>query len=588
MEISSRSLQLGRTIRHMGRLAQITNVFARHGLWSLAEKLGLDRRLTPEQVREAQSLDRHEENDIGADGGTGQVSDTSQDESVVSVKGLPARLRRCFEELGPAFVKLGQVLAVREDLLPPEYIEELGKLHTKVQQLPYSVIQEVLREELGEAKLAGFAFIDEKPLAAGSIGQVHEAKLTTGERVVIKVRRPGIEAQIKVDLSLIEELAGLVEKFIPETASARPRAMAAEFARALTGELDFIREAGNITKIRRNFAERPDVVLPEVYWKLTTSKVLTQSFLEGHGVWDREGIIAAGLNPAELVERGFGMFLKMVFVDGLFHGDLHPGNLLALPGNKIGVLDFGLTVHLGRSTRENLAGLLIALVKEDYNQVVARYCELADPAVNFDADAFEHAIGNVVAPFVGISLVDTPTARLFWDLARIAAEHGAPMPMDLVIYVKTLVSFEGIGSHLDPDFDVLVMAEKYSGEIVREVYSPEALKEQALVIARDLSQLAKHAPLQLRRLLKAGIEGDLSFQLKSEDIHRVALAVERSSSRLAVSLIVAALIVGSSILTFYRTGSEVSPISSYGLAGFILAFFLGIYVVISILRSGKL
>lgn len=576
MELSSRSLQLGRRIRHMGRLAQITNVFARHGLWSLAEKVGLDRWLTPEQVREAQELDR--------EGGGSHDAEVD----VADVKGLPARLRRSFEELGPAFVKLGQVLAVREDLMPPEYIEELGKLHTKVQALPFSVIRDVLRQELGEAKLTAFASINEKPLAAGSIGQVHEARLVSGERVVLKVQRPGIEAQIKVDLSLIQELAGMVEKFIPETAAARPRAMASEFARALTGELDFVREAGNITKIRRNFTERPDIVLPEVFWKLTTSRVLTQSFLEGYGVWDRDAIVAAGLDPSALVERGFGMFLKMVFVDGLFHGDLHPGNLLAIAGNRVGVLDFGLTVHLGRSTREHLAGLLMALVKEDYHRVVAHYCELAEPAVTFDADAFEHEIGNIVAPFIGLSLEDLRTGRLFWDLARIAAEHGAPMPLELVVFIKTLVSFEGIGTHLDPGFDVLAVAEKYSGEIVSEVYSPDALKEQAMLIARDVSALAKHAPLQMRRLLKAGLEGDLSFNMKSEDFQRVAFALDRSSSRLAVSLIVAALIVGSSILTFSRAGAELSSIPQYGLVGFAMAFLLGIYVVISILRGGKM
>lgn len=577
MELSSRSLQLGRRIRHMGRLAQITNVLARHGLWSLAEKMGIDHWLTPEQVREAQSLDRE-----------GGGSDVAFEGGFTDVKGLPARLRRSFEELGPAFVKLGQLLAVREDLLPTEYIEELGKLHTKVQPLPFTVIQDALRSELGEERLTGFATIMEKPLAAGSIGQVHEARLQTGERVVIKVQRPGIEGQIKIDLSLIQELAGMVEKFIPETASARPHAMAAEFARALTSELDFIREAGNISKIRRNFAERPDIIVPDVYWKYTTSRVLTQSFLEGFSVWDRDAMVAAGIDPPALVERGFGMFLKMVFVDGLFHGDLHPGNLLALPGNRVGVLDFGLTVHLGRSTRENLASLLLALVKEDYHRVVSHYCELADPAVTFDADAFEHELGNIVGPYVGIALADVHTGRLFWELARVAAEHGAPMPLDLVVFVKTLAAFEGIGIHLDPEFDVLAVAEKFSGEIVGEVYSPSALKDQALLIARDVSQLAKHAPLQLRRLLKAAIEGDLSLNLKSEDFQRVATALDRSSARLAVSVIVAALIVGSSILTFSRVGSEMSSIPKYGLAGFAMAFLFGLYVVISIIRGGKM
>jgi ubiquinone biosynthesis protein len=201
MEITSKSLQLGRRIRHMGRLAQITNVFARHGLWSLAERLGIRSWLTPEQVREAQELSR--------EGGGSDAVDVDE------VKGLPARLRRSFEELGPAFVKLGQVLATREDLLSREYLEELGRLHMGVAGLPFATIQQVLLTELGPEKLKAFAGISEKPLAAGSIAQVHEATLATGERVVVKVQRPGIDHQIKVDTSLMVELAALLEKFIP-------------------------------------------------------------------------------------------------------------------------------------------------------------------------------------------------------------------------------------------------------------------------------------------------------------------------------------------------------------------------------------
>jgi ubiquinone biosynthesis protein len=584
MELTSRSLQLGRRIRHMGRLAQITNTFARHGLWSVAERLGLEKWLTPEQVREAQELSRgtgEGESESGGPG-SGDSFDVSQ------VKGMPARLRRSFEELGPAFVKLGQVLAVREDLLPREYIEELRKLHTGVAPLPFATIRQVLTDELGAERLAQFKMINEKPLAAGSIAQVHEAELQSGRKVVVKVQRPGIDHQIKVDLSLMTELAGLVEKFIPETRLARPVAMFEEFARALLGELDFVREGGNITKIARNFGGVAHIQLPEVVWPLTTSRVMTQSFMEGLPAWDRERLVQAGLDPSLLVERGLGMFLKMVFVDGLYHGDLHPGNILALPGNRVGVIDFGLTVHVGRSTRENLASLLLALIEEDFARVVMHYAELADPGAAFDAEGFEHEVGNAVAPFIGLSLADLRTGRLFWDVARAAAKHGAPMPQELVVFIKTLVPFEGIGTHLDPSFDVLASAEKFSSQIAAEFYSADSLKQQSLTIARDFGQLAKHAPLQIRRLLKAALEGELSLTIKSEEATRLAVALDRSSSRLAISLIVAALIVGSSIVTFERSGQGPASVSHIGLVGFALAGLLGVYVIVSILRGGRM
>lgn len=522
-------------------------------------------------MREAQSLSRED----GVDSETVDVSD---------MKGLPARLRRSFEELGPAFVKLGQVLAVRQDLLPKEYTDELGRLHQSVSPLPFADIRKVMLEELGEAKFSEFLEIKEKPLAAGSVAQVHEATLPDGKRVVVKVQRPGIDAQIKIDLSLMTELAALIERFIPETRIARPVAMIQEFTRAFTGELDFVREGGNIAKISRNFAKVEHIVFPEVFWRYTTTRVMTQSIIEGQPAWDRERIVAAGIDPVELVERGLHMFLKMVFVDGLYHGDLHPGNLLAMAGNKVGVIDFGLCVHMGKATRENLAGLLIGLIEEDFNRVVTHYVELADPAVTFDADAFEHEVGNAVAPFIGLSLEDLRTGRLFWDLARVAAKHGAPMPQELVIFIKTLVSFEGIGTNLDPGFDVLSTAQKFTAEIVTEVYSAENMKRQAMMMTRDLGQLAKHGPFQVRRLLRAALEGDLSLRIKSEDLDRLSVALDRSSSRMSISLIIASLIIGSSILTFSRT-AEGLHMPTVGTVGFSMAGLLGLYIIWSVLRG---
>lgn len=572
MDITSKSLQLGRRIRNIGRLAQITNIFARHGLWSVAERVGIASWLTPEQVKQAQELNKEH-----------GPEDTEQVED--EIKGLPARLRRSFEELGPAFVKLGQVLATREDIMPEEFIEELSKLHFNVTTLPFATIKQVLLDELGEDGLKKFKEIKEKPLAAGSIAQVHEATLETGEHVIVKVQRPGIAQIIKVDLSLMEELARLLEKFIPETQNARPVAMIREFTRAIGGELDFIREAGNITKISSNFSDNENIVFPVVNWDLTTPKVLTQSFLDGLPAWDRDHLIASGINTKILVERGLGMFLKMVFIDGLYHGDLHPGNLLAMPGSKVGIIDFGLCVHMPKSTREHLAGLLIALIEEDFNRVVSHYVELADPSPEFDAAAFEYEVGNVVAPFIGLTLKNINSGRLFWDLARVAAKHGAPMAQDLVVFIKTLVSFEGIGSHLDPGFDVLGTAEKFTGEIVQKLYSPENLKSQSLIIARDVAQLAKHAPHQLRRLLKATLEGSLRLNVDSEEVGKLTVSIDRSSARMSISIIIASLIVGSSIVTFSQGSQSVSSMPAIGLVGFALAGFLGFYVVFSILRG---
>jgi ubiquinone biosynthesis protein len=596
MDIGARGFSRGLRIRHMGRMVQIVNVFARHGLWSVMERLGIERWLTPEQVRSAEAISRTGDAQKITEDVAGGLNEGDPHEvdagkigiDLTGVHGLPARLRRAFEELGPAFVKLGQVLAVREDLLPVEYTEELRKLHTKVEPLPFEQIQKRLAEELSPELLADFEFISPRPIAAGSIGQVHEGMLKSGERVAIKVQRPNISEQISVDLSLMESLAAMFERYIPESAKLRPRAMITEFSRAIQGELDFVREAGSTTKIAANFANVPWIKIPKVYWQYSTARVLTLEHIDGVASDNRDEMVRRGFSPPLLVERGLSMFLQMVFVDGLFHGDLHPGNILALPDNQVGVLDFGMVVRISRTTREHLAGLLVALVEEDFERMVQHFVELSDPAADFNLETFQYDIANAVAPFVGLRLKAIRSGGVLWDLAKIAARHGVPLPQELIVFLKTLVSFEGVGTRLDPDFDLIRTCEKFTVEIVKGIYSPDNIKQNVMVIARDLTSLMRLAPLQVRRLLKSALDGQLRVNIGSEEINRVATALDRSSSRLAVSIIIAALLIGSSILTYARAGQELWHLPLFGLLGFSLAGILGFYVVWSVLRGGRM
>lgn len=563
------ALTLGRRVRNVGRLAQIVNVFARHGFWTFIRESGLDRWLTPDQFRRAEA-------------------ESTAEAAPVRDMDLPERLRKAFEELGPAFVKLGQVLAVREDLLPAEYLVELRKLHTQVEPLPYAVIRQRLEEELGAEKLADFVEIKPQPLAAGSIAQVHHARLVSGEDVVIKVQRPNIQQQIETDLQLIEALASLLEKYSPDLRSIRPSTMAAELRRAMSSELDFIREAGSTSKFGANFKAVDYVVIPEVFWAYTTPRVLTMTYLEGTSPWDKSAIQRLGLDPVLLVEQGLEMFLKMVFVDGLYHGDLHPGNLLALTGNRVGVLDFGLVVRISRATREHLAGLLVALVAEDFERMVQHFVELSEPSPDFDLEGFQHDIANAVAPFVGLRLKAIRSGGVLFDLARIAARHGVPMPQELIMFIKTLVSFEGIGLHLNPDFDIFASCEKFTSRIVKDLYSPEKLRDQAIVIARDAAALLRHAPLQLRRLLKAALDGDLRVQVESESIEVLADVLDRTSARLALGLISSGLFVAGAIMAHDTGGRAMFGVPVPALVVIAAGTGSALLVVVSILRKRSL
>jgi ubiquinone biosynthesis protein len=277
----------------------------------------------------------------------------------------------------------------------------------------------------------------------------------------------------------------------------------------------------------------------------------------------------------------------MVFVDGFFHGDLHPGNLLAKPDSEIGLLDFGLTIRLGVRTRENLAGLLMSLAREDYEGMVNYYLEIAEPSPSMDIKQFQHDVANAVAPFVGLSLKQTQNGALLWDLARIAAKHGTPFPQDMIVFVKTLATLEGVGAKLDPDFNIMTHIEEFSSELLSDLYSPKRLQDQAFSIGRDLANLLRYAPIQTRRLLNAALDGQLKIVFASPDVIRLSRAIDRSGSRIAVAMIVAALLIGSSILTYAAAPNQPNT-GVIGIGGFILAGILAVYIVVSMLRSGRL
>jgi ubiquinone biosynthesis protein len=570
METGSFQIPLRKRIRNMGRFVQIVNVFAKHGYWSVIERLNMRGVLSEQEFSDASSTAKA--HDV--------VTPSTGAQSLI---GVPARFRMSLEELGPAFVKLGQILAVREDVIPTELTTELRKLHSHVQSLPYEVIEERLKSELGAERLKQFASISREPLAAGSMAQVHRATLVTGEEVVIKVQRPGIASQIETDLDLMMAVAELFERYIPESRLLKPTALVSSLTEALMAELDFIREASNMTKMQKNFEQELHIHIPAVHWQLSTHRILTLECMTGIFADERDAMIAAGIDVKLLVTRGLQMFLKMVFVDGFFHGDLHPGNILAQQNAHIALLDFGMVIRLSRRTRENLAGMLVALAKEDYETMVHHYLEMADVDSGTNIQKFQHDIANAVSPYLGLSLQQSRSGRLLWDLARIAAKHKTPFPQELIIFVKTMATFEGVGTKLDPDFNLMELCSEFAGELLKDLYSPTYLQDQALLIARDVSGLLRHAPHLTRRLLNSALDGQLSLNVSSSDATRVARALERGTSRLAISIVVGALLIGSSILVF-ASGSTQPLI---GLGGFIMAGVLGLYIIFSILRSGR-
>ncbi len=572
-------INLGRKIGDLGRFAQIVQIFAKYGFWTVAERIGAKEFLSPEQIKASEQLQYLEQDDSPdiptAAGGVNPRDLTG-----------PQRLRHALEELGPAFVKLGQLLACRQDLIPDAYSMELRKLLSHVQPVPFKDLEIVLQQELDLAARAMIQSIEPMPLAAGSIAQVHRATLNDGSQVVLKIQRPGVEGRIKSDLSLMRTIGDLLDTYVPELRPFRLKSLIDEFANALTLELDFIREAGNTIRVRGHFQAESQVSIPDIHWPLTRRRVLCQSFLDGVNFGHSRALNIKGFDTHALFAAALDAFLKMVFRDGLFHGDLHQGNLLALPGNCVGMLDFGVTVPLPRPMRENLAGLLLALVQADLEELCLRYVDMVRTPEEFDFQHFEHEVMTAISPFIGLStLRDIHMGQVLWSFARIAAKHKIPLPREFALFLKTLVSFEGVGQQLVPDFDLARALQDASAGLVKEIQGQDAFKRQLTQLGRDGLRLLQASPMQIRHLLRNLSEGRFSLKVGSPDIARLARALDRASARLAVSLIVASLIIGSSILAFGKLGGEFLNISIIGLIGYCLAALLAVYIIFSIIRD---
>ncbi|MFZ9596580.1 MAG: ABC1 kinase family protein [Bdellovibrionia bacterium] len=520
MRIFSAGRQLGQAVKNMGRLKQILAIFAKHGFADVVNRMDLGKFLP---------------------GNLGGSAKDEQSESTV-----PERLRLAFEELGPTFVKFGQLLSTRSDLLPDSYIEEFVRLQDNVQPLSFPVVKEIVESELGKKIEEAYSFFDPTPLAAASIGQVHQAKLLDGTTVVVKIQRPEIEKLIETDVSLLAFLAGLMEKYVPETRILGPKTIVDEFFRTLEFELDFVVEANNIAKISENMAFMPEVVLPKVYRPLSTHKILTQEKLEGIRVTDIKALDQAQINRKALVEIGAKAFFKSVMIDGLFHGDLHAGNLFALPGNRLGIIDFGIVGRLSQKSRDQLASMVMALLTEDYENLCYEYAELGSPESPIDFDAFQREVRNALSPYLGLPLSDINVGKVLIEATKIATRHQIKVPGDWMLVFKAILTIEGMGRTLDPSFDLLSMGQELVKDLVKNQYSMQRLTKDMLWVAKDFLVLFKILPRQLRWMFRKFNSNDFAIEVKSPDFERLRRQQEKSSTQLSLSILVAGLFMASS------------------------------------------
>lgn len=456
----------------------------------------------------------------------------------------PERVRMSFEQLGPTFVKLGQLLATRPDLIPPEFSEEFKKLHDQVQGVPFADIRDMLTAHFGAPPIEIFSEFDETPLAAASIAQVHRARLKDGHEVVVKVQRPGIEHLIQEDLEILKGLAELIERYIPELRAYNPRGIVAEFGRSMEFETNFIVEANNIRRFSVNFANEPYIKIPQVYSQFTGRRVLVLEALDGIPLSQRSALEQEGIDPEEILRRGLRAYMKMVYSDGLFHGDLHAGNVLLLKNSQIGLIDFGIVGRLNRKTQGAIANMFLALAEEDYDRLAYLYVDLAPFTERVDVDQFARDIRDLIAPYFGLTMKNVNLGKMLLDSTAVASRHGLVLPTELVMFFKSAVSLEGMARIILKDFDFLSYSLEFAKDLLQVHMEPKRLFTDASVFARDFNSLVTALPRQLKQVLRRLNDPDFALQLRTPDVESLRRTMERGYWLQFWGLILAAIVLG--------------------------------------------
>lgn len=552
------------TARDLGRLHDIAAVLIRHGLGDMVRRLGL-----------AETLEK-----------AGRALRFEQAAELAKLE-PPVQVRRAMEELGPTFVKLGQILAGRADLFGPDWIAEFERLHSRVPPVPIDELRAQLAEDLGGAPEEVFAQFDNTPLAAASIAQVHRARLQDGTEVVVKIRRPGIQSIIEADLRLLDRIAELAESELPQLRPYRPRELVRQFAMSLRRELDLAAECRHAERIAGNLADQPEIVIPRVHWQWTGERVNVQDWIDGVPGEDLARLDREGFDRQALARGGAHAVLKMIVEDGFFHADPHPGNVFYLPGNRIAFIDFGMVGRLSMQRREDLLRLLLGLVQKEPEAVADVLLDWTGDGSGAELDKLNDEIEAFVDQYHGAPLQQLRLGEMLADVTTILREHQLALPGDLALLIKAFISLEGMGLALDPGFHMAGEALPLLRQTLRARYKPKALAQRAW---RSLSRsfgLLDQLPNDLSRLVRSLRASGVQVHVDVAHLKRVGDQLDRAANRLTLGIVIAALIIGSSIVMTVGGGPTLLGLPAFGLLGFVGAVVGSLWLVRSIWRSGR-
>jgi ubiquinone biosynthesis protein len=556
---------IGRTYRHLNRYRQILAILFKYGFGDLVETLKIEQYI-----------------EIGL-----QMISRKRRERLEKLS-RAERVRMALEELGPTYIKLGQVLSTRPDLVSVDFVNEFAKLQDDAPVVDYDQIQQTVEVELGKPLSRIFTEFDPAPLGSASIGQVHRARLHNGDEAAVKVQRPGIKKVIEIDLEIMLHLATLAERHVEELSFHRPVKIVEEFARTIEREIDYTVEAASMERVAGQFLGDSTVYVPKIYRDKTTHRVLTAEYIEGIKVSNIDELSEAGYDCALITDRGADVLLRQIFTFGFFHADPHPGNVFVLPGNVICLLDFGMMGAVDRGTRERFVSLVDGIIRQDEPRTTKVLLKLTEWDDEPDVMTLEKDVADFISHHLHRPLKEIQLGKLLQHLLELATKHRMRIPPDIFLMLKALSQVEGVASRLNPDFDMIEKAIPFIRQIKLSRLSPGRLADDAVRLIEQSYEFLTDFPKDLLELSRSLRQKKLSFTLVLKDLDKMLSTHDQISNRISFAIIIAALIIGSALIVISNMPPLFYGISVIGLIGFLAAGFLGIWLLVAIIKKGRL
>ncbi len=554
-------MRIWMSYRRFLRYRQIINVLIRNGFGSLVESLKFRR-----------------------------IYRKSKQEKIEYLSPRAKRLRIVLEELGPTFIKVGQMLSTRADIVPSDIFQELQKLQDQVPSAPLEEIMQEVETQLKAPISEIFVEFDKNPIAAASIGQVHKARLKNGEMVVVKVQRPNIRRIIEEDIDILRTIAILAERHIREAEVYGPVEFVDEFAKYIRNELDYTQEARNMERFAHIFADDKTIYIPKLYWEFTTGKVLTMEMINGIKISQIDELRRQGYDTKRIAYKGAEAYLKQIFIHRFFHGDPHPGNIFILPGEVIGFMDFGIVGRLSPMMASRLNDLLIAIIQKDIDKMTENLLKISRVATEIDIESLKADVAEFIDKYYDMSLSQFQMSEMVREINEVSSRHRMRIDRQLSLLGRVLGEIEGLGRQLDPNFNIVPLIEPFARKLILHKNSTREILNRSSKIVKDYADIMTSLPKDLQSAIDKAKSGKLRIEFKHIGLEEIDSAIERSTSRLAFAIIVAALVISSALIMHLKPamGPTVFGIPIIGASGYFIAAICGIWLLLTIIRNKTL